>query len=201
MKTPIPGSPHPILKPPRLLINTSTPKSKGGKPGTLNPRKIILESGSKETQMEIPPPTPISKKRGRPTSPSSPEPTPSKRLHPLPSPSLGDISPITMPDLENEGTINLLNTYIRGPNANIVVGIEGRAPTLKEQALLKEAMAKLLGSANIIKTSTPKPKRELTITIPKNMVKRAQTLTQLPTRPNSIVTVVEWAQDPQNRSQ
>ena len=72
MKTPIPGSPHPILKPPRLLINTSTPKSKGGKPGTLNPHKIILESGSKETQMEIPPPTPISRKRGRPTSPSSP---------------------------------------------------------------------------------------------------------------------------------
>ena len=52
-------------------------------------------------------------------------------------------------------------------------------------------MAKLLGSANIIKTSTPKPKRDLTITIPKNMIKQAQTLTQLPARPNSIVTVVE----------
>ena len=79
----------------------------------------------------------------------------------------------------------------KGPNANIVVGIEGRAPTLKEQALLREAMAKLLGSANIIKTTSPKPKRDLTITIPKNMVKRAQTLTHLPTRQNSIVTVVE----------
>ena len=148
--------------------------------------------------MEVLPSTPISRKRGRPTSPTSPDPTPSQRQHPLPqtspTPTLVGISPILTPDPENEGTVTFLNTYIRRENAEIEIGIEGRASIHAERLLIKAAITRHLGAANILKVTSPQNRKPHIFTIPQTMVKKAKTLTTLPSRPNTILTVREVAE-------
>ena len=148
--------------------------------------------------MEALPSTPISRKRGWPTSSSSPDPTPSKRQHPLPQPSptptLVGISPVLTPDPENEGTVTFLNTYIRRENTEIEVGIEGRAPTHAEPLLIRAAITRHLGAANILKVTSPQNRKPHIYTIPQTMVKKAKTLTTLPSRPNTILAVREVAE-------
>ena len=88
--------------------------------------------------------------------------------------------------------------YIRRENTEIEVGIEGRAPSHAERLLIRAAITRHLGAANILKVISPQNRKPHIFTIPQTMVNKAKTLTTLPFRPNTILTVREVAEMQKN---